>query len=239
MQKFWKREGNIEGALRALRSQPRREFEDGIVDRLRAAGFRSRSGIRVGALVALTAGMIALVGAFGGFSYAASGISSAQAVYNKVLICHKGHEINVDENAVPAFLSQGDTLGACPPGAFLPPVIGTGGNDNVKAGNGNVVVNAGGGDDTIKGGNGAQKLNGGDGNDTIVGGNGNQRLSGGTGDDKITAGKGHNVIYGGDGNDTIFAHQGTSDYVDGGPGVDTCHVDKIDIVKNCEKVIFS
>jgi Ca2+-binding RTX toxin-like protein len=223
MHKFWKREDGIERGLRALRSQPRREFEDGLVDRLIAAGSRtrSRSGVRVGALVALTAGMLGLLGAFGGFSYAASGgqnLSAAQAAYNKVLICHKGHEINVDENAVPAFLSQGDTLGKCPAGGFTPPIVGTNGNDTLTAGNGAKKVNAGGGNDVIKGGNG------------------NQRLSGGAGNDTITAGTGHNVIYGGPGDDTINANQGTSDFVDGGPGVDTCHVDKIDIVKNCEHV---
>ncbi len=227
MKRFWKRESDLEGALRAFRSEPRREFEDGLVDRLIAAGSRTtrRSGVRVGALVALTATMLALVGAFGGFSYAANAVnelSSAQAVYNKVLVCHKGHEINVDENAVPAFLSQGDTLGACP-AAFAPPVIGTGGSDTLNAGNGAKKVSGGGGDDVIKGGNGNQRLSGGDGNDTITAGK-----------------KGHAVIYGGSGDDTIFAHNGQSDFVDGGSGHNTCHVDKkLDIVKNCAVVLFS
>jgi Ca2+-binding RTX toxin-like protein len=228
MFKFWKREDGIERGLRALRSQPRREFEDGLVDRLIAAGSRSRSrsGVRVGALVALTAGMLGLLGAFGGFSYAASGgqqLSSAQAAYNKVLICHKGHEINVDENAVPAFISQGDLIGPCPAGGFLPPVVGSNGNDSLNAGNG------------------SKKVNGGGGNDTIKGGNGDQRLSGGSGNDTITAGKkGHDVVYSGTGNDVIFAHNGHSDYVDGGKGHDVCHVDKaLDIVKNCEVVLGS
>ena len=226
MHKFWKREDGIERGLRALRSQPRREFEDSLVDRLIAAGSRTRqrSGIRVGALVALTAGMLALVGAYGGFGYAASGqqLSSAQAQYAKVTLCHNGHTISIDENAVPAHLSLGDTFGACPPGGFAPPVLGGKGNDTLTAGNGAKTVSGGGGDDIIKGGNG------------------NQRLSGGEGSDTITAGKGHNVIYGGPGDDTIFAHQGTSDYVDGGPGNDTCHVDKgKDTVKNCEKVLFN
>ena len=32
---------------------------------------------------------------------------------NKVFVCHNGHELSVSVNAVPAFLNQGDQLGAC------------------------------------------------------------------------------------------------------------------------------
>ncbi len=32
----------------------------------------------------------------------------------KVLLCHEGNEIMVDESAVPAHLAHGDTLGPCP-----------------------------------------------------------------------------------------------------------------------------
>lgn len=44
----------------------------------------------------------------------AGGPSSAGAQYgSKVTLCHKGHMISVDSNAVSAHLAAGDTLGAC------------------------------------------------------------------------------------------------------------------------------
>lgn len=40
--------------------------------------------------------------------------SAPQAEHlDKVVICHKGHTIKVDESAVAAHLAHGDTLGAC------------------------------------------------------------------------------------------------------------------------------
>ena len=34
--------------------------------------------------------------------------------YGKVVICHKGKTITVDNSAVPAHLAHGDTVGPCP-----------------------------------------------------------------------------------------------------------------------------
>jgi hypothetical protein len=46
--------------------------------------------------------------------------SSQQSTETKVLICHKGQEITVDESAVPAHLAHGDNLGKCFHGGPLP-----------------------------------------------------------------------------------------------------------------------
>ena len=48
---------------------------------------------------------------------------SAKASHDPVVICHKGREITVDANAVPAHLAHGDKVGSCnstPPGDFIP-----------------------------------------------------------------------------------------------------------------------
>ena len=46
-----------------------------------------------------------------------SGASSAQGEYgHKVVVCHNGGEISIDESAMGAHLALGDTPGACAPG---------------------------------------------------------------------------------------------------------------------------
>lgn len=46
----------------------------------------------------------------------AAALPSAAAQYGKkVRVCHKGKTISVNQNAVPAHLAHGDTLGKCPP----------------------------------------------------------------------------------------------------------------------------
>ena len=39
--------------------------------------------------------------------------ASVKAPHEAVLICHKGREITVDANAVPAHLAHGDRVGSC------------------------------------------------------------------------------------------------------------------------------
>ncbi len=84
------------------------------------AGFRalSRHNITaVAAVVTVAAVLLVASAAFGSATTQtrlASGPSSSAAQYgSKVTLCHKGHTISVDSNAVSAHLAAGDTLGAC------------------------------------------------------------------------------------------------------------------------------
>jgi hypothetical protein len=140
---FWKREDDLERDLRAHRPKPRRELSDGIVNRI-VGERRSGAGrkARFGVAVALTAGMLAALGAFGGLSYAASGVShavasavhvvapvskvvptisesSAMAQY-KVAMCLHGHTIQVDSHAANGMAHAGATPGPCSGGSFKP-----------------------------------------------------------------------------------------------------------------------
>lgn len=56
--------------------------------------------------------------------------------------------------------------------------------------------------------------------------------------DRLTGIKAADVICGGGGNDVIFARDGKHDIVDGGAGRDTAYVDKGDIVRHVEKVLY-
>ncbi|MDE3191244.1 MAG: hypothetical protein KGL94_10560, partial [Acidobacteriota bacterium] len=135
---FWRRQDDLERELRAHRPEPRRELVDEIARMV--AGERRRAGgraARLGVAAALTAGMLGVLGAFGGLSYAANGVtnavtaavhlvapakpvklipagsqSSAMAQY-KVTLCFHGHTIDVDSHAVDALVSAGATQGAC------------------------------------------------------------------------------------------------------------------------------
>jgi hypothetical protein len=140
---FWKREDDLEHELRAHRPKPRRELSDGIVNRI-VGERRSGAGrkARFGVAVALTAGMLAALGAFGGLSYAANGVShavasavhvvapvskvvptisesSAMAQY-KVAMCLHGHTIQVDSHAANGMAHAGATPGPCSGGSFKP-----------------------------------------------------------------------------------------------------------------------
>lgn len=133
---FWKREDDLERELRARRPEPRRELVDEIV-RMTGRSRRSDRPVRIGVAVALSAALLAALGAFGGLSYAANGVtqavssavhvfapvkplkvvpapalSSAMAQY-MVTVCFHDHTINVDAHAVDALLSAGATQGAC------------------------------------------------------------------------------------------------------------------------------
>jgi hypothetical protein len=66
------------------------------------------------------------------------------------------------------------------------------------------------------------------GDDTIYGLAGNDRIEGGAGDDIIYGGQGKDTLVGGNGSDIFYSKDGTRDVIDGGPGNDTAHVDKVD-----------
>ena len=141
--RFWRRQDDLERELRARRPEPRRELVDGIASRIVGDRRHGASrGARLGVAVALSAGMLAALGAFGGLSYAANGVthavdaavhavvpaqasapsvsySSAMAQY-KVAMCFHGHTLSVDSHAQGSLESAGATSGACSGGAFKP-----------------------------------------------------------------------------------------------------------------------
>jgi hypothetical protein len=82
-------------------------------------------------------------------------------------------------------------------------VIGTNGNDRLRATHARDVVCGLGGNDTIAGGTGGDVLDGGAGNDVLSGGGGNDTLTGGSGNDTLTGGTGADVQLGGTGSDTV------------------------------------
>jgi Ca2+-binding RTX toxin-like protein len=92
-----------------------------------------------------------------------------------------------------------------------------------------VTLNGGNGDDTLIGGSGADLLSGGAGNDNMEGNAGNDTLRGGIGNDVLTGGAGLDSLLGEDGNDTLNGADGLADLlIDGGPGADTIHKDRVD-----------
>jgi hypothetical protein len=133
---FSKRGDGLEGELRALRREPRPEFLESVVNKIDGDGYRRRKrSLRLGLAGALTAGMLAAVGSFGGLGYAASGVtnavhtavhvvtpaakqrrhgavSSAEAQYT-VVLCFHGRTIFVIKSAVQGLLNAGATLGPC------------------------------------------------------------------------------------------------------------------------------
>jgi Ca2+-binding RTX toxin-like protein len=120
------------------------------------------------------------------------------------------------------------------------------GNDRLNGGIGADSVNAGAGSDYVDGSAGNDTLNGLAGNDTLIGGSGNDRLSGGLGNDRMSggagadiliAGPGRNVLRGSLGNDVLSARNRQRDVVDCGPGRDRARVDRIDVVRGCERVV--
>jgi Ca2+-binding RTX toxin-like protein len=91
----------------------------------------------------------------------------------------------------------------------------------------------------------ADVLIGTDGNDVLVGRGGNDRiegrggqdvLRGDIGNDRLVGGRGRDYFVGGAGNDRLYARDTERDTVDGGPGFDEAWVDRVDVVRNVERV---
>jgi Ca2+-binding RTX toxin-like protein len=125
-------------------------------------------------------------------------------------------------------------------------VNGNAGKDLLYGDAGNDRVSGGAGVDKMFGGLGVDKLYGGLGNDTIDAGAGNDYVSGGGGSDRIITGSGNDTILGGpNGGDRISAGPGVDkvnsrnkrkDTVDCGTGRDSVTADKVDVLRNCERV---
>ena len=92
------------------------------------------------------------------------------------------------------------------------------------------------GNDSMFGRAGQDTLRGDAGNDTLLGEAGVDALYGDAGKDTITGGAGRDRFFGGTGNDTIGALDGEIDDIDCGAGRDVVRADKLDRLRNCERV---
>jgi Ca2+-binding RTX toxin-like protein len=93
------------------------------------------------------------------------------------------------------------------------------GNDLIDGGVGDDHISSRGGNDTIDAGSGNNQIWSGDGNDVITAGSGNDDIHADGGHDRVFAGDGHNKIWSGDGDDLILAGSG-NDSIDAGSGND-------------------
>jgi Ca2+-binding RTX toxin-like protein len=111
------------------------------------------------------------------------------------------------------------TLTGAPRSATGCTIVGTSGNDLLIGTRGGDVICAFGAKDVVYAGQGDDVVYAGAGNDVVYGGQGRDR------------------IYGGPGSDRIYSAEGAPDIADGGPGADAALVDRLDAVRNTEKVI--
>lgn len=94
----WRRkERGVEHELRAARPEPKPEFLSALSEQVRAESRRSRFGARPRLALAgvLTAGLLAAVGAFGGFGYAATAAQQAVDAVSGILVAGNDDPIEV------------------------------------------------------------------------------------------------------------------------------------------------
>ena len=72
--------------------------------------------------------------------------------------------------------------------------------------------------------------------DAMTGTSANDVLLGRGGNDTLNGRGGNDVLQGGIGNDRFFARDSARDTVFGGPGFDEAWVDRVDVVRNVERV---
>jgi Ca2+-binding RTX toxin-like protein len=90
--------------------------------------------------------------------------------------------------------------------------------------------------DTLNGTGANDVLRGRGGNDTLHGRGGNDVVDGGTGNDRAYGDAGRDNVIGGVGNDRLYGRDGRRDTLNGGPGFDEAWVDRLDVVRNVERV---
>jgi len=124
------------------------------------------------------------------------------------------------------------TIAASEPGAKL---VGTRGNDVIKAGKGRNLIRGRGGDDVVCGGRGNDVLRDSGGDDRLVGGPGRDRARGGGGKDRLVGGKHRDRLDGGQARDKLRGGGGR-DKLNGGKGRDNCRGGKArDRLRSCER----
>jgi hypothetical protein len=136
MNRFWKRQDELERRLRRERPVPSARLVDTLLRQIDATPVRRRSSFRLGLAAAASVAMLLALGVFGGIGYAASSVqhavqaavhvvgptkketpdqpvlNSAAAQYgNKVLVCvvtpnGKQHTISISKNAVASYLAH-------------------------------------------------------------------------------------------------------------------------------------
>ncbi len=97
------------------------------------------------------------------------------------------------------------------------------GRNKVTVKDGNHTITAGSGDDTIKAGHGNHVIDAGDGQNKVIAKDGNHAITTGSGDDTIKAGHGDHVIDAGDGQNKVIAKDGNHT-ITTGDGDDTVKV---------------
>ena len=106
-------------------------------------------------------------------------------------------------------------------GAHAKTIIGSPGNDTLKAKtSAGDMLWGGGGPDVLRGGKGNDLLYGGRSNNKIWGGGGNDYIESGLGSDYVNTGPGNNTVIGGSGHDEIIAGDGNN-WIDSGGAPDT------------------
>ena len=73
----------------------------------------------------------------------------------------------------------------------------------------------------------------------IHAGAGYDTIRSGGGSDTINPGPGRDQVFAGKGDDHIVANDDERDVIDCGPGYDTAVADRIDVLQNCEHVVYA
>ncbi len=114
-------------------------------------------------------------------------------------------------------------------------IFGLGAQDNIFANAGDDFAYGGGSGDHLDGGLGADTLKGESGNDSIIGGGGQDKLFGGANSDSINAVEASSNLTPNAEADTVDCGENA----DGSADDDFAAVDRLDTVKNCERVVRS